>query len=85
VQTKLFFLVIISLQNSGPSNSFHCLGHSKNVYDDDDDDDVLIRQTLYLCMPRRTEYLTRTRWTQRYDPVRRPSEIWTKMDTKIVS
>jgi len=25
------------LQNSGPCNSFHCLGHSKNVYDDDDD------------------------------------------------
>jgi len=22
----------------GPFNSFHCLGHSKNVYDDDDDD-----------------------------------------------
>jgi len=26
-------------QNSGPCNSFYCLGHSKNVYDDDDDDD----------------------------------------------
>jgi len=25
-------------QNSGPCNSFYCLGHSKNVYDDDDDD-----------------------------------------------
>ena len=24
-------------QNSGPCNSFYCLGHSKNVYDDDDD------------------------------------------------
>ena len=24
---------------SGPCNSFHCLGHFKNVYDDDDDDD----------------------------------------------
>jgi len=24
---------------SGPCNSFYCLGHSKNVYDDDDDDD----------------------------------------------
>jgi len=23
-------------QNSGPRNSFYCLGHSKNVYDDDD-------------------------------------------------
>ena len=27
------------LQNSGPCNSFYCLGHLKNVYDDDDDDD----------------------------------------------
>jgi len=27
------------LQNSGPCNSFHCIGHSKNIYDDDDDDD----------------------------------------------
>ena len=26
-------------QNSGPCNSFYCLGHFKNVYDDDDDDD----------------------------------------------
>ena len=24
------------LQNSGHCNSFHCLGHSENVYDDDD-------------------------------------------------
>ena len=24
-------------QNSGPCNSFYCLGHFKNVYDDDDD------------------------------------------------
>ena len=23
---------------SGPCNSFYCLGHFKNVYDDDDDD-----------------------------------------------
>jgi len=31
------FLVIISPlpQNSGPCNSFYCLDHSKNVYDDD--------------------------------------------------
>jgi len=27
---------------SGPRNSFYCLGHFKNVYDDDDDDDWLI-------------------------------------------
>jgi len=26
---------------SGPCNSFYCLGHSKNVYDDDDDEDGL--------------------------------------------
>ena len=26
------------LQNSGPCNSFYCLGHSKNVYDGDDDE-----------------------------------------------
>ena len=26
-------------QNCGSCNSFYCLGHSKNVYDDDDDDD----------------------------------------------
>ena len=33
-------------QNSGPCNSFHCLGHFRNVYDDDDDDDDDI--SLYL-------------------------------------
>jgi len=34
------FLVINSpLYNSGPCNSFYCLGHSKNVYDDEDDGD----------------------------------------------
>ena len=44
--TKLFDFSDISfpnhylpLQNSGPCNSFYCLGHSKNVCDDDDDDD----------------------------------------------
>jgi len=26
-------------RDSGNCNSFHCLGHFKNVYDDDDDDD----------------------------------------------
>jgi len=35
------FLVAISPQNSGPCNSFYCLGHFKNVYDyDNDDEDV---------------------------------------------
>ena len=24
------------IQNRGPCNSFYCVGHSKNVYDDDD-------------------------------------------------
>ena len=44
--TKLFDFNDISfswslspLENSGPCNSFYCLGHSKNVYDDDDNDD----------------------------------------------
>ena len=33
-------LIIVWLgRNSGPRNSFYCLGHFKNVYDDDDDDD----------------------------------------------
>jgi len=31
-------------QNSGPRNTFYCLGHFKNVYDDDDDDDELCEQ-----------------------------------------
>jgi len=31
-------------QNSGPCNSFYCLGHFKNVYDDDDDDERLTPQ-----------------------------------------
>jgi len=36
----IFSIVIISPpQNSGSCNSFHCLGHSKNVYDEDNDDD----------------------------------------------
>jgi len=31
-------LIIVWLgRNSGPRNSFYCLGHFKNVYDDDDD------------------------------------------------
>ena len=34
-----FFLVILSLQNSGHCNSVNCLGHSKLSVDDDDDDD----------------------------------------------
>ena len=29
-------LALVTL--SGPCNSFYCLGHFKNVYDDDDDD-----------------------------------------------
>jgi len=32
-------LILSPHQNSGPCNSFYCLGHFKNVYDDDDDDD----------------------------------------------
>ena len=30
------------LHNSGPCNSFHCLGHLKNVYDDDDDPELIM-------------------------------------------
>ena len=33
-------------QISGPCNSFHCLGHFKNVCDDDDDDAVDMDATL---------------------------------------
>jgi len=32
----------------GPCNSFNCLGHFKNVYDDDDDDEstnITVRQS----------------------------------------
>ena len=36
--TFLFPSHYLPPQNSGPCNSFHCLGHSKNVYDDDDDE-----------------------------------------------
>jgi len=50
--TKLFDFKDISfsyslspLQNSGPCNSFYCLGLFKNVYDDDDDDDCLTEGT----------------------------------------
>ena len=37
--TFLFRSLYLPPQNSGPCNSFHCLGHFKNVHDDDDDDD----------------------------------------------
>jgi len=33
----------VGLYFSGPCNSFYCLGHFKNVYDDDDDDDDINR------------------------------------------
>jgi len=33
------FSSLSPLQNTGPCNSFYCLDHFKNVYDDDDDDD----------------------------------------------
>ena len=31
--------LLVQHMRDGPCNSFHCLGHSTNVYDDDDDDD----------------------------------------------
>jgi len=34
-------------QNSGPCNSFYCLGHFKNVCDDDDDDDTIRYEMLF--------------------------------------
>jgi len=34
-----FLVIVSSLRNSGPCDSFDYLGHSKNVDDDDDDDD----------------------------------------------
>ena len=37
-------------QNSGPCNSFYCLGHFKNVYDDDDDDVAWCWWTFWLCI-----------------------------------
>ena len=51
--TLVTFLVIISPpQNSGPCNSFYCLGHFKNVCDDDDDDDddMVSRPRVYLMV-----------------------------------
>jgi len=40
------------LQNSGPCNSFHCLGHFKNVHDDDDDCELLcLRVAMSLLLP----------------------------------
>jgi len=31
-----YYVKCRSTKYSGPCNSFYCLGHSKNVYDDDD-------------------------------------------------
>jgi len=42
--------ISFSLQNSGPCNSFHCLGHSKNVCDDDDErSDRYLRNLVRWC------------------------------------
>jgi len=35
---------------SGPRNSFYCLGHFKNVYDDDDDDELIVWQWIWVKM-----------------------------------
>ena len=35
------------LQNSGPCNSFHYLGHFKNVYDDDDEDNETLPRSVH--------------------------------------
>ena len=55
-ELHFFFLVIISLQNSGRCNSSHCLGHFKNVCDDDDDggdDDAVpaVQQSINISHP----------------------------------
>ena len=39
LMTFTFVIIISPPQNSGHCNSFYCLGHSKNVYDNDDDHD----------------------------------------------
>ena len=36
-------------QNSGPCNSFYCLGHFKNVYDDDETN-VNAARTFSICI-----------------------------------
>ena len=61
-ELHFFFLVIISLQNSGPCNSFHCLGHFKNVYDDDDDDDEMLWLQFTSCWSPVTVCRQRHRW-----------------------
>jgi len=40
-------------QSNGLCNSFHCLGHPKNVYDDDDDDDESCRRLHMTRGPRK--------------------------------
>ena len=62
--------------DSGPRNSFYCLGHFKNVYDDDDDDDneyydyitimPKLRSTYDQCLIYRTSYKECTAFL-RYD------------------
>ena len=61
--------------DSGPRNSFYCLGHFKNVYDDDDDDDEYydyitimpkLRSPYDQCLIYRTSYKERTAFP-RYD------------------
>jgi len=37
-ECHFLFPVVISTPEQWSGNSFYCLGHSKNVYDDDDDD-----------------------------------------------
>ena len=40
VSSRLKYIEFPCIQHvCGPCNSFHCLGHSKNVCDDNDDDD----------------------------------------------
>ena len=52
LMTFPFPVIISPPQNSGPCNSFYCLGHFQNVCDDDDDDDddMVSRPRVYLMV-----------------------------------
>ena len=46
IRTSLLVFIIEIMRtvfSSGPCNSFYCLGHFKNVYDDDDDESAVSR------------------------------------------
>jgi len=71
-------------QNSGPCNSLHCLGHSKNVYDDDDDDLTggLYRNSIkYLqCVPDNFQNVISSFWSTYIFTFRENSYITLKVN-----